>query len=215
MELSRRSFLSAVAAAAPLGRAFGGPTFRPPALGVGCALPESRAGFAKAVAGQDGRDILILPGASGWDPSIVAETRGGGLVIFETGCAFTKAEAIEEQRAGLRGAFDLEIESPVELWTEGRRPRYLHLEWPVHAHVRDFSFVVPVRGGVTVGRIGGLPVAALQRLGAGRLLFLGSPLGPALWSGDPQAHTWLRSVFVALPALTCSDPSPNILSRTA
>ena len=200
MELSRRSFLYAVAAAAPLSRAFGGPTLRPPAPGVGCALPESRAGFAKAVAGRDGRDILIFPGASGWDPSIVAEARGGRLVIFETGCGFTKAGAFEEQRAGLRAAFDLAIESPVELWTERRRPRYLDLEWPVHARVRDFSIVVPVRGGVTVGRIGGLPVAGLQRLGTGGLLFLGSPLGPALWSGDPQAHTWLRSVLVALPA---------------
>jgi hypothetical protein len=121
--------------------------------------------------------------------------RSGQLVILESASGFAEAGAFREQRAGLQAAFDLTIEPPVTLWNEGGRPSYLDLTWPVRARVRDFSFAVPVRGGATIGTLGGRPVAALQRAGAGALLFLGSAVGPALWSGDPQAHAWLRSVL--------------------
>src|SRR5206468_6021702 len=109
--------------------------------------------------------------------------------------AFAEGRALEEQRAGLRADFDLALEPPVGLWSETGRPPYLDLLWPLRAQVRDFSFAVPVRGGESIGALGPLPVAALQRAGAGALLFLGSPLGPALGTGDPQAHAWLDSVL--------------------
>ncbi len=203
MGLSRRSFLGALASA-PLGQALvertlgaaprapwgqGGPTC------LTCALPESRAGFAKALAGRETTGVLALPGAGGWDASIAARVRSGQLVIFESASGFTEARAFQEQRAGLQAAFGLTIERPVRLWSESGRPSYLDLGWPLRARVRDFSFAVPVRGGETIGTLGERPVAALQRAGAGALLFLGSPVGPALGSGDPQAHAWLGSVL--------------------
>jgi hypothetical protein len=46
-------------------------------------------------------------------------------------------------------------------------------------------------------RLEGRPVAALRRTGSGAILFLGSPIGPALWSGDAQARAWLGSVLAA------------------
>jgi hypothetical protein len=160
-----------------------------------CARPESRAGFAKALAGRETTGVLALPGAGGWDASIAARVRSGQLVIFESASGFTEARAFQEQRAGLQAAFGLTIERPVRLWSESGRPSYLDLGWPLRARVRDFSFAVPVRGGETIGTLGERPVAALQRAGAGALLFLGSPVGPALGSGDPQAQAWLRSVL--------------------
>jgi len=158
-------------------------------------LPESCAGFARALAGREAPHLVVFPGTAGWDDSIAQRVRSGQLVIFESAAGFAEGGALQEQQAGLR-AFGLAIERPVALWTEGR-PSYLDLDWPVRARVRDFSHAVAVRGGETVGALGGRPVAALQRAGAGALLFLGSPVGPALWSGDPQAHAWLSSVLAA------------------
>ena len=37
----------------------------------------------------------------------------------------------------------------------------------------------------------GLPVALKRPSGRGRLMFLASPLGPALWAGDSEARGWL------------------------
>jgi len=198
--VSRRSFLAA-AAAAPMGA-----TLRPLATatpaGVACALEESRAGFTRHVAGsvsgaRAGSRLLVLPGAVGWDASLAARVIEGTVVVFESAAGFGGASAFALQREGLRSAFGLAIEPPREPWETGPRPAYVDLVWPVPARVRDFSSVVAVRGGETVGRLGSLPVAARRRLGAGTFVFLGSPVGPALWANDPQAQAWLRTVMAA------------------
>ena len=196
MDLSRRRFLGALASA-PLSGVLTGRTLSGPSPCSTCALPESRAGFAQALAGREAPTVLVFPGAAGWDDSIERQVRSGRLVIFESASGFAEPSALQEQRAGLRDAFGLSIEYPIMVWGESRRPSYLDLGWPVRARIRDFSFAVAVRGGETVGRLGALPVATLRRAGAGALLFLGSPVGPALWSGDPQAHAWLSSVLAA------------------
>ena len=193
MDLSRRAFLGALASA-PLGPAVLGRTMSA-APCLTCALPESRAGFERALLGRDTPGVLVLPGAVGWDASLASRVRDGQLVILESAGGFTGTRAFEEQRAGLRADFELSVGEPVSLWNESGRPPYLRLRWPLPARIRDFSIAVPVRGGETIGRLGALPVAALQRAGAGALLVLGSPIGPALGSGDPQAHAWLSSVL--------------------
>lgn len=197
MRVTRRGFLFA-AASAPLaaGRVRGGPGGTR-ADGARCLLPESRAGFETALEVMRGAGALVLAAAGGWDPSLAREARSGRLVIFESAAGFGDRRAFEDQRAGLARDFDLRIEAPVSLWHDGTRPPYLDLVWPVRARIRDFSLTTPVRGGEVVGSIGGLPVAALRRTGSGALLFLGSPVGPALWSGDAQAHAWLGTVFAA------------------
>ncbi len=206
MDLSRRSFLG-VLAAAPLSRAFAGVAPSAPRLGVTCALPESHAGFARAFAGRATPLVVALPGAAGWDDSIERHARSGRLVIFESGAAFADASAFAEQRAGLRSAFGLAIEDPARLWSESRRPSYVDLAWPAPARIRDFSYAIAVRGGEVVGRIDGRPVAALQRAGDGALLFLGSPVGPALGHADPEARAWLASVLDHPPTSAASSRS--------
>jgi len=42
-----------------------------------------------------------------------------------------------------------------------------------------------------------LAVGMKKRVGKGTLVFLGSPLGPALLAGDPEAREWVRSVVTA------------------
>jgi hypothetical protein len=39
-----------------------------------------------------------------------------------------------------------------------------------------------------------VPVALMRRVGRGTLLFLGSPLGPALWADDAEARRLLLDV---------------------
>lgn len=206
MDLSRRGFLG-VLAAAPLSRALGRSAPSAPSLGVTCALPESRAGFSRALAGGGSRSVLVLAGAAGWDDAIERHVRRGRLVIFESGAAFADARAFAEQRAGLRSAFGLTIEDPANLWSGNRRPAYLDLGWPSPARIRDFSHAIAVRGGEAVGWIGGRPVAALRRCGDGALLFLGSPVGPALGHADREARAWLASVLDQAPTSAASSRS--------
>ena len=194
MDLSRRRFLSALAVV-PASRALGSPHPRRSEGCASCVLPESRAGYKKALAGRDPPGLVIFPAAAGWDPSLPERVRSGQWVIFESGFGFADPKRFEEQRAGLEAAFGLSLEEPRALWDEGPRPPYVELEWPVRALVRDFSRVVPVRGGQTIGRVGDLKVAALRREGAGALLFLGSALGPVLWSDDARGQTWFESVL--------------------
>jgi hypothetical protein len=53
---------------------------------------------------------------------------------------------------------------------------------------------VSAKAGDIIGRVGVLPIALKMRTSGGMLIFLGSPLGPALRAGDPQARSWLWSV---------------------
>jgi len=62
--------------------------------------------------------------------------------------------------------------------------------------VRGFTRVIPVSAklGEVIGWAGSLAVASKRPVGRGMLIFLGSPLGPALRASDPEARSWLQSV---------------------
>lgn len=194
MQVSRRGFL-AIAGAAPLGGALFSRTAPTNRGAVVCALDESRAGYDKALADSASAHLIVFPAAVGWDPSIARKVREGATVLFESAAGFADEASFTEQRAGLRSDFDLTIERPTHPSSHSPQPAYIDLHWPTRLKVRDFSSLVSVRGGETIGMLGPLPVAALRREGAGRFLFVGSPVGPALWSGDAQARAWLSSVL--------------------
>ncbi len=193
MRISRRGFL-VVAGAAPLTSALFSRS-APTASGVvTCALDESRAGYEIALRHSAAQSLVVFPAAIGWDRSLVRQVGAGATVLFESAGAFGDANAFDEQRAGLRSDFGLTVDAPSRFSSQEPRHAYIDLLWPTRAKVRDFSSLVPVHGGETIGELGALPVAALRREGAGRFLFVGSPVGPALWSGDTQARAWLSSV---------------------
>ena len=196
MSVSRLTFLSAVAAA-PLGRLVAPMETEPARPCARCVLSESRAGFARAMTGEEPGGVFVVPAACGWDGSVPWRVRSGQVVIFESAGGFGDEGERAEQRRGLERAFDLRIGEPIALWEDGRRPSYVEYEWPVPARVRDFSVVTPVRGGRTIGRVDGVDVAALVRVGEGALVFIGSPLGPGLWTGETEALSWLAAVRVA------------------
>ena len=166
--------------------------------------------------------IVIVPGLGPIEPTL-AQTlsellRAGTHLLLESGAGFLGAAEFAAHQRMLHRYFDLRVEPPVALWSRnptddaffshrsGRHPKkelgshesipYVNYVWPLETKVRDFSRVIPVSAKVedVVGRVGALPVALKRRVDKGILIFLGSPLGPALRAGDPEAGSWLRLV---------------------
>ena len=171
---------------------------------VGCSLPESERGYQSACASSA---IRVLPAASAISGSAVLELRAfveqGGFVLFESGAGFAGPEIFKRQQALFRSAFGVSLLPPISLWNEAHPP-YVEYRWPVNASVRDFSRAIAIEpdGGGVIASVGSIPIAILREIGAGSLVFLGSPLGPHLLAGDPDASRWFTALerTAALPA---------------
>lgn len=201
---SRRGFLLAGGAAAMMSA----DPFKPEP--IGCSLPESARGYRIACANPA---IRVLPAASAISGRTALELRSfiekGGFVLFESGAAFTEAEIFSRQQALFQSDFGISLSPPVSLWND-MHPPYVEYRWPVNASVRDFSRAIPVeaRGGEVIASVGSMPVAIRREIGAGSLVFLGSPLGPHLLAGDPDASRWFTALerTTALPATRRTRP---------
>src|SRR6266571_3846562 len=143
--------------------------------------------------------VLIVPAALEIPPpairAITSCLQTGASVIIESGAGFATDREFRAHRVALRDSLQVHLEMPVDLWPDNssRRIPYVDYTWPRPAKVRDFSRVVPIgrQAGEVIARVDGLPVALKRSSGLGRLIFLGSPLGPALWAGDSEARRWL------------------------
>lgn len=212
MEVTRREFLyCAAATAAALAPR---PRNRRASLGGGCvvldlgedcALRESLAGYQMALAGAEAiaGSILIVPAALALHGAaarrIVRHVDDGGTLILESGAVFAAAASPEFRghRDALRELLGLDVEAPRSLVRAGRRTPYVEFRWPSHALIRDFSAIVPVgaHDGERIADVEDIAVALVRRCGRGTLIFLGSPIGPALWAGDAEARHWLQEVL--------------------
>lgn len=215
MAMSRREFLGCTAGATVLWPSVA--RFWPTPersvvldLGESCSLRESIAGYAsvlgsRALCSDTGSvsrcATLVVPAAvdmSAETVRVIAKClRAGGTVILESGAGFANECDFRAHRAALRDSFDVEIDSPVSLWTgAGARMPYVDFAWPIATKIRDFSRIVPLSvSGAAIARVNGLPVASMQRRGSGTLIVLGTPIGPALWAGDAEAKRWLEAVL--------------------
>lgn len=190
-------------------------------LGNDCPLRESLSGFECALAATaatwtrtDAQSLspcamLIVPGAGRIQTSvarlIARRLESGATVILESGAVFAADECdLSADRRVLRDSLGLELGPPIGVWSGASSSRglpYVEYTWPTAAVVRDFSRAIPLaepQGASAteiVARIGDVPVASKRRLGAGLLIFLGSPLGPALRTGDADARRWLAAVI--------------------
>jgi hypothetical protein len=150
----------------------------------------------------------------------------GARVVWESGAAFLKPHGFARQQALSREYFGISLGRPIDLWSQsvsrnsvagprntcepnrtarsvraigqGRVP-YVSYRWPHEAHIRDFSRAIPVTAanGHAIGHWGELSVAWSKPVGAGTLVFLGSPIGPALRANDSEAHSLLRSMIAS------------------
>ena len=134
----------------------------------------------------------------------------GASVLFECG-VFADRTEFETERRACHLYFGISLEPPANLWHEdsksavgvpGRVP-YVDLNWPLASKVRDFSRIVPLgeTDGEAIGWRGGVPIALKKRLGEGVLIFLGSPIGPALAAGDTEAHEWFEATVEVIDGL--------------
>ena len=215
-----------------------------------CTLPESLAGFARALEAAsiphrcigpesiEPGGLILVPGAV-LHSIALADTLGrlaklGSTVVYESGAAYASPEAFRIEQHLLRAYFGMIIEAPMDLWpgapsgaailaaAEGGErlsepppttPPYVHYDWPSTTIVRDFSRAIPLSSAMMafsrdahrafepaqapchrpIARIGDVPVCCRLRLGDGQFVFLGSPLGPHLASGDREAQALLQS----------------------
>lgn len=174
-------------------------------LGEQCTLRESLAGYqaaldgAKSVAGS----VLIVPAAlaivGAAARRIVRHVEDGGTLILESGATFAAPESPEYRahRDALRELLGVRVGPPRPLVREGPRVPFVEFRWPSPTLIRDFSAIVPVdaHDGERIARVEETTVALARRRGRGMLIFLGSPIGPALWAGDAEARRWLREVL--------------------
>ncbi len=149
--------------------------------------------------------------------AVTAALEEGSCVVLESGAGFASSRDFFAHQSWLRHQWGLNVETPLDLWESPgsyrdppgfcsrcavRRLRfpyvtpYIDLHWPSRIKVRDFSRIVPLSAPSerVVGWCGGQPVAGKQTVGKGTLVYLGSPLGPALRVEDTEAHRWLREV---------------------
>jgi hypothetical protein len=162
----------------------------------------------------------ILPGLGPIDPALAQELsnllNAGTDLLLESGAGFLGTGEFAAHQKMLLRYFDLAVESPVDLWSgnpigaerfaqrceQNARKElhryvsspYIDYDWPQETKVRDFSRVILVsaKSGDVIARVRGLPVALKRRVGEGTLIFLGSPIGPLLRAGDPEARSWLQ-----------------------
>ena len=175
LPISRRTFLGA--ATLSLTRSTGpGPLLDP---GSGCILRESLAGFRAVMA--DGHiglaTALVVPGAGVLNQRCSGAIQGhlmrGGSVLLESAL----------------GLYAQRIDSPYF--------PYVDFIWPVRARIREFCplHLAPAPGDTVIATFGGKPAALRREVGRGTLILLGSPVGPALLSADPDARRWVAGVL--------------------
>jgi hypothetical protein len=145
--------------------------------------------------------IIVVPaarlfGKTRWLRSCL---RQGAVVLVESGAAFLPPAAFAREQELVRSRFGLEMLSPVKLWDDGERSNrvpYVDFTWPVAAAIRDFSRAIPLRdeAGEVAATLAGHVVAVKRQVGAGTLIFVGTPVGPHLLAGDREALQWFKAV---------------------
>jgi hypothetical protein len=137
--------------------------------------------------------------------SVAMAAHRGATVIIESGVTANDALSALGVKAG----------KPRNLWPRDFGPAtvpYISYTWPAVALVRDFSSVLPLRatGWREIAHVDDLCVGVTRRVGNGRVVVLGSPLGPVLHAGDREAHEWLAALLDLTARRGSAARSPRI-----
>lgn len=162
---------------------------------------------------------LVVPAAGILDSASVRvlydHLQAGGVVLLESGGGYLRPDEFSVHQQMLKRHLNVSVGMPVDLWSGARAScsgaempsqrkvaahgsaPYIDFLWPLKTKVRDFSRVVPptAQDGDVIGVARKIPVAIRKRVGKGTLIFLGSPIGPHLYAGDPEATRWLHAVL--------------------
>jgi hypothetical protein len=157
--------------------------------------------FPSAASPLDG--VVLVPGGVLRSPRVAEMLRDladrGATVVYESGAAYADSAGFASEQRLLARYFRVRVDEPIDLWHAKHGPAttpYVQYAWPSQAIVRDFSRVIPLSSAhehETFARVGVLPAAGRIHLGAGKFIFLGSPLGPHLGYGDREAQVLLEA----------------------
>ncbi|HTV54591.1 MAG TPA: hypothetical protein VMI06_06720 [Terriglobia bacterium] len=182
-------------------------------LTLSCTLGESLEGYRRCLTAAGApfevscretaasARLIVLPAAAMTDLSQARWLRRrieqGATALVESGGAFLSQSEFRVQQLLLASHFGLPVAEPVQLWSTSdpvNRPPYVDFTWPVEARIRDFSRVVPIHASPqeAIALQGTRIVGLRRRLGAGTIVFLGSPAGPHLLARDREAHRWFE-----------------------
>ena len=191
--------------------------------GMRAALGNShRCITASDLLSSDPGNNLVVAAAGSAKPetfsAVAALLARGATVLWESGAAFLSSADFAQQQALTKQHFGISIGEPVAIWPQMKSRKsktgaaaqgarsiraigheqipYIAYRWPQEVHVRDFSRVLPLSAasGHTIANWRNVHVALNTKVGMGTLVFLGSPLGPALQAGDPEAHRIFQSM---------------------
>jgi hypothetical protein len=190
--------------------------------GMRAALGATHRRFTE-IALKGAGPIVVVPAAGTVRAEtfgVVAElVERGTIVLWESGAAFLNSDDFARQQALIVDHFGIAMERPIDVWSQSALRRantgaknesargaratghaqvpYVAYHWPREVHVRDFSRVIPVSAanGRAIGLWREIPVAWRKQIGAGTLIFVGSPVGPALLAGDSDAASLFGSLI--------------------
>lgn len=214
MDLSRREFLGYTAGAIgavglPLPHAARTEPPLPISVDNESYGSESWRGYIAALPRElsplDRCSLLIVPRLMRLSPfrarQMIAVLARGGTVVIESGAGFADAATFRHHARALREGLQLQVAAPVDRWADQSTPRtpYIEFTWPRRASIRDFSRFVPPaeQPGEIIAWARDVPVALKRPVASGTLIYLGSPVGPSLWTGDAEARRWVYAVALA------------------
>lgn len=160
-----------------------------------CLSEESANGFRLLVARNRlashalSPKVIIVPGARQLSREtgreLLRHAVSGAWLILESGLCFVAPQHAVEQIRVLRNVFGLDVHAPL-----ASRGSYIEYVWPLRRLVRDFGMITPVgcSSAERIAEFAGTPVCAQRRVGKGRIIFLGSMLGPGLLAEEREAH---------------------------
>jgi hypothetical protein len=174
----------------------------------------------------DGTDsVVVVPAAGAVQAETFDSVRKliehGTTVLWESGAAFLEPSDFARQQALTLEHFGVSMAQPIDVWSRSASQRlnaeaknqsarnvraighervpYVEFRWPRETRIRDFSRAIPVSAakGQAIAHWGEIPIAWRKSLGAGTLIFVGSPIGPALYSGDSDAASLFSAMIAA------------------
>jgi hypothetical protein len=152
---------------------------------------ESARGFDASHGGLRAGWNLVIGGKE-LSVAVQADLRrrvyGGECLVWEASSGFDCRRQLAQ--------FGIETNAPRVLTERDRL--YVRYEQPTIAWVRNFESVTTAASThrlTTIATVNQEPVVVAQRFGSGRILFLGSMLGPHLVAEDPDAHAVAAALF--------------------
>jgi hypothetical protein len=155
---------------------------------------ESARGYSQVLAASTGKSVercSIVAGLRNLakrEGYLLADAvEKGRWLLIESGTSFATASESSYHRHLMRELFGLQI--GLHAPSQDLKDLYVTYEWPTRCMVRHFGGAVGIEADDqnVIARAGRMPIAVRMTVGKGGIIYIGTPLGPVLPSGDRDA----------------------------